>query len=290
MGRRAYLLFGDLDRSPFFAAIGKLDTPFGLNDTVSPFTNSTNWHAFSGLAYGAEFGYIRDGLMLRAMAIQGGAQFRAHNTPVNDTNVPSRVNNFAVDARYTMPFGENSQGMFGASYTHGSAYCQAYPVFHFNPCTENNPAYSVYSRLNFGDIEFLGEFASTTEEWPGSAVPDPTNPLSVYEAQRTSAFTVGGRYGFGEYLPNGRRISAVSAEFSNFIAGDDGAPWERQNQLVLGYARYLGENLNLFGEYIHVDGFAPLNFVSGGNFPDGSTWSDRDATTDVFMLGAQAAF
>ena len=289
-GRRAYILFGNLEKSPLFAAIGKLDTPFGLNDTVSPFTNSTNWHAFAGLAYGAQVGYVSDGLMLRAMAIQGGSQFRAHNTPVNDTNVPSRVNNFAVDANYTFRFNTADEALFGASYTHGTAYCQAYPVVHFNPCSDNNPGYAVYSRIRMGAFELLGEFASTTDDWPGSAVPDPTNPLSVYEAQKTHAFTVGGRYGFGEVLPNGRNKSYLSAEFSKFRAGDEGAPWERQNQIVLGYSRYLSENINLFGEYIHVDGFAPLNFVSGGNFPDGSTWSDNDAKTDVLMFGAQGAF
>ena len=149
---------------------------------------------------------------------------------------------------------------------------------------------SAASRIRWGGLELLGEYASTTKEWPGSAVPDPTNPLSVYAAQKTSAYTVGARYGFGELLESGRQKSYVSAEFSNFVAGDDGAPWERQNQLVLGYSRYVAENINLFGEYIHVDGFAPLNFVSGGNFPDGSTWSDRDAETEVLLFGAQGAF
>jgi hypothetical protein len=46
----------------------------------------------------------------------------------------------------------------------------------------------------------------------------------------------------------------------------------------------------VFGEFIHVDGFVPLNFLSGGNFPDGSTWSERGATTDVILIGATAAF
>ena len=49
-------------------------------------------------------------------------------------------------------------------------------------------------------------------------------------------------------------------------------------------------NVNVFGEAIHVDGFAPLNFLSGGNFPDGSTWSDNDANTNVLLVGAQVAF
>ena len=39
---------------------------------------------------------------VRAMAVQGGAQFRSANVPVEGSSVPSRLNNFAVDARYTL--------------------------------------------------------------------------------------------------------------------------------------------------------------------------------------------
>ena len=288
--QRAWIMLGNLEKSPLFAVVGKVDTPFGLNDTVSPFTNSTSWHSFAGLAYGAQLGYVDDNWLIRAMAVQGGAQFRAANAPVEGTEVPSRLNSFAVDANYTFHLDGADQLMLGASYEHGSPYCQTYPVFHFNPCQDNNPAWAAYGRLDLAGFELIGEFAETTDEWPGSAVPDPTNPLSVYEAQKTRSWTLGGRYGLGETLLSGKRDSYVSLEFSRFRAGDDGAPWERQNQIVLGYSKYLMDNVNLFGEVIHVDGFAPLNFVSGGNFPDGSTWSDNDAKTDVILIGAHTAF
>ena len=49
-------------------------------------------------------------------------------------------------------------------------------------------------------------------------------------------------------------------------------------------------NVNLFGEFVHVDGFVPLNFLSGGNFPDGSTWSEQGVDTNVILAGAQVAF
>lgn len=285
--RRAYVLWGDLDETPWYAAVGKMDTPFGLNDTVSPFTNSTVWHSFAGLAYGGMVGYYNDGLHVRAMAIQGGSQFRAANTPVEGTNVPSRVNNFAVDANYSGSLGTDGAFLVGASYQHGSPYCQEYPIFHFNPCDENNPAYSVYSRIDLGNLRLIGEYARTTDEWPGTAVPDPTNPLSEFAAVETTSWGFGGRYAFdiGQDSP-----LFVSAEFSTFIAGDDGAPWERQNQWVLGGSYFLTPSVNLFGELIRAEGFAPLNFLSGGNFPDGSTWSERDAQTDVINFGIQAAF
>lgn len=88
--RKAYVLFGDLNRSPFYVAAGKMDVPFGLQDSVSPFTNSTNWHAFAPLAFGGEIGYFRNGLSLRAMAVEGGAQFRGANTPVDGTAIPAK--------------------------------------------------------------------------------------------------------------------------------------------------------------------------------------------------------
>ena len=285
--RKGYVLFGNLDNSPLYASIGKMDTPFGLNDTVSPFTNSTSWHAFAGLAYGATVGYYNNGLHVRAMAIQGGAQFRAANTSVEGTNVPSRVNNFAIDANYTADLGNGGTLMVGASYEHGSPYCQAYPVTHFNVCADNNPAYAVYSRFSMGDLTLLGEFASTTDVWPGSHVTNPLNPLSVYEATETLSFTAGGVYSMDIGAPSDLD---VSFEFSRFRAGADGAPWERQDQYVAGLGYFIAPNVNLFGELIHTDGWVPLNFLSGGNLPGGATWSERDATTDVLTFGVQAAF
>ncbi|MFZ1743864.1 MAG: hypothetical protein WAT93_13485 [Pontixanthobacter sp.] len=290
--RQGWIMFGNLNKRPVYALVGKMYVPFGLNDTVSPFTNSTNWHAFAGLAYGAQVGVKTGGLSVRAMAVQGGSQFRGANAPVNGTSVPSKLNNFAVDGSYTLSLDGNGNSVkAGASYLHGSAYCQSYPVVHFNPCVDNNPAYSAYGKINYGPLTVLGEFAQTTKVWPGSAVPDQSNPLSQFAAQKTQAFTVGARLGFGKSEENTQGAPlALSAEFSKFRAGADGAPWERQNQVVLGLSWFAAQNINLFSELTHVDGYAPLNFVSGGNFPDGSTWSDRDAATNVALVGAQVAF
>ena len=288
--RRGWIMVGDLQKAPVYALIGKMDVPFGLNDTVSPFTNSTNWHAFAGLAYGGTVGLYSDGFHLRAMAVQGGAQFRAANAPVNGTGIPSKVNNFAVDGNYTAKLADFASATLGASYIHGSAYCQGYPVVHFNPCQDNNPAWSAYGTARIGDFELLGEYAETTKVWPGTRVPDPTNPLSVFEAVPATAFTFGGRYGFGEEWADARREFALSAEFSRFTAGDEGAPWETQSQFVAGLSWFPVGNVNLFGEYVLAEGFVPLNFLSGGNLPGGATISRQDVNTNVFLLGIQGSF
>jgi hypothetical protein len=52
--------------------------------------------------------------------------------------------------------------------------------------------------------------------------------------------------------------------------------------------------VKLFAEYIHTDGYAPLNFISGSDpgdpFPAGVTQSDSSAESDIVMLGVNAAF
>lgn len=90
--------------------------PFGLTDTVNPFTASTVWHTFGGLAYGLNAGYTQDNLNINVMAVQGGAEFRAANVPVDDSNVPSKLNNFAVDANYTFNMANEMDLLVGASY------------------------------------------------------------------------------------------------------------------------------------------------------------------------------
>ena len=149
--RRGYVLLGDLEKLPVYVSLGKMATPFGLTDTVNPFTASTVWHAFGGLAYGVQAGYSKDGFGFSFMGVQGGAQFRSAHAPVDATAIPSRLNNYVVDANYSASLGNPSSWLlFGASYEKGSAYCQGFPVEHFHACENANPAYDVYAQAHDG--------------------------------------------------------------------------------------------------------------------------------------------
>ena len=256
--RRAYVLFGNLDRSPFYASLGKMAIPFGLTDTVNPFTASTVWHAFGGLANGVTAGYPHGGLNVSVMGIQGGAQIRAANAPVDGTAVPSKLNNFAVDANYGLDLGLTGLGLtgtflLGGSFQNGTAYCQDFPVVHFEPCQDNNPAFVLYGRLVLGDLTLKGELARTTDEWPGTFNP----AIPQHAASRVTSFDIGAKYRY-----------------------DTG-----------------GGPLGFSAEYSRVDGYAPLNFISGGNVHDETgavipnrTHNDNTARSDVFMVGVNAAF
>ena len=287
--RRAYVLLGDLDRSPLYLSVGKMAVPFGLTDTVNPFTASTVWHAFGGLANGVTVGYLRGGLHVAFMGIQGGAQFRAANVPVEGTAVPSRLNNLAADVNYSLPLTSSGSVLVGGSYQRGTAYCQDFPVIHFAACRDNNPAYDTYGRLVYGRVTLKGEIARTTREWPGTFNP----AMPAFAASVVTSFDIGVRY----RLRPTDRAAYLSAEFSRFEAGPQGAPWEHQDQWVLGLAWFPRGNGKLFAEYVRVAGYAPLNFISGGSVLDaggnvipGRTHSDRSARSNVFVFGVNVAF
>ena len=283
--RRAYVVLGDLARSPFYAVIGKLDTPFGQTDTVNPFTLSTDWHTFSGLSYGAMFGYAGDRLNVALDVVQGGAQFRGLNTPVEGTSTPSKVNNYVIDANYTLPLGSDSRSLLiGGSYERGSSFCQQFPVTHFGTCTEPNPAYAVYATAKWNGFMLKGNFASTTHAMPGTFNPNP--PLDIYKSHAIVSFDVGAKYTL-----LGKSPIDLSFDYSTLIAGPKSAPWRRQDQWVAGFAIYPQANVRLFSEAILVGGYLPFNFLTGGNpgADVGTTESSTHKKSQVIVIGITAA-
>ena len=286
--RRGYILFGDMTKFPIYASIGKMAIPFGLTDTVSPFSASTVWHAFGGLAFGGLVGYHKGGLTLSVMGIQGGAQFRAANS---GDETPDDVSNFSINGSYDFKVNDSTLLRLGGGYLDGSAYCQPFPVVHFQNCDGvKNPAWGVHGVFNFRRFTFMAEFARTTEVWPGTHNPNP--PLDVFEADTVSAFDLGAKY--SATIQSIKKTLEVSIEFSQFDSGPSGSPWENQSQFVLGLQMFWAKNLKGFAEYIRTDGYVPLNFISG---PDpfhprklpGTTHSSSDTKSNVFLLGFRMA-
>jgi len=284
--RRGFVLIGNPEFLPIFLSVGKFDVPFGLTGSVNTFTNSTAWHAFGGLAYGAQVALHLRSLTAQIMWLQGGAQFRAANTPVEGTDVPSRINNFSLDVHYTMEIDEDAWMQYGISYLHGSAYCQDFPVEHFKPCKNNNPAWSTYGQLVLSHLQFKLSYFSTFDVWPGTYNPNP--PLNVYPASRVQSTSVGLRYHWKANIP---WHMALYTEYSDFVAGAPGAPWERQSQLIIGWSTTSPSHQVLFAEAFQTTGYVPLNFLSGGNFEDpGITHSERDARTFGIVIGCNSYF
>ncbi len=275
-------MLGNLSKFPIYLALGKMDAPFGQMGSVSPFTNSTMWHAFGGLGYGAIIGFKKYGINLSISPFQGGSQFRALNVPVDSTAVPSKLNNLVLDLNYTLTLKGNISVNVGASYVKGTAYCHPFPIVHFMPCGDNNPAYSYYASINVKDrLTLKASFAKTTEVCPGTFNPSP--PLNTFEASKVSSLDYGLKYQINK---TGKIIYTVSGEFSNFIAGPADSPWERQTQIVIGLNAQVENTSRIFLEYFRTESYASLNFLSGGNFEDpGVTHSDRNTSGFGFVVG-----
>lgn len=281
--RRGYLLLGDLTKCPVYLSIGKMATPFGLTDTVSPFSASTVGHIFGGLSFGTLLGFQMNGFHLQAMLAQGGPQFRATNS---GHSTPSKLDNYVLGAYYEFVFHRKVCGRIGASYVDGSAFCKDFPISHFASCHGfNNPAWNVNLMLNVANFTLISEFASTTKNWPGTFNPHP--PLNIYPAHKVQAFGVGLKYNNDCILSCAE--TSLSADFSQLTAGPSGSPWERQSQLVLGFQLQFTPYVKAFAEYVHTRGYSPLNFISGIDANPTSTESDRDARSDIFIIGMQVA-
>lgn len=287
--RKAAIVFGDLNKSPLYVAIGKMDTPFSQTGSVNPFSNSTTWHVFGGLAYGAQLGYKKGGMHAVFMAAQGGAQFRLLNTPVGleKTSVPSKLNNFVADVNYTFSLTQKTDWLLGVSYVRGTTYAQKFPVTHFSPCYKNNPAGSVYTKIKYKDrFVFKSEFIKTEFTLRGAHNPYP--PLNKFFGTQVASLALGGKYFFNM----DKKIKyATSLEYSRFRTGTVGAPWERQNQIILGLSGFINKTSKLFVEFFRTEGYVPFNFISGSKpfepFPPGVTHSERNAFTFGGIIGAQ---
>ena len=149
------------------------------------------------------------------MGIQGGSQFRATHS---GDNTPDNIDNYAINLSYQIDFNESASRslLVGGGYVDGSAYCQSFPVIHFNECNDfNNPAWDAYFLLQWDSLTILGEFAKTTKKWPGTHNPAP--PLNVFNAHDVTAFDIGAKYLFP--LESLSKDLALSVDFSEFIAG-----------------------------------------------------------------------
>ncbi len=285
--RKAYVVWGNLDRSPVFLTLGKFQAPFGLTDTVNPFTTSMTWHVFAGLSYGLKAEYFHHGLNGSIELAQGGPQFRALNSVVNegDQGSPSHLNNYVLDLNYTYDFGARSHLLFGGSYMAASSYCAPAPTQHFANCDVNVPAFDFYTQLTVSDLTALFEFGKTTRPWPGTT--DPTNPVFAdVKAVKPFVYDIGLKYRQAVF----DRVYDFSASFGEFVSGDRGTEFRRQNQLVFGVTTQVYRNVHLFSEYVHINGFVP--FVNLTGIQTGGGWvpgpSIAHAKTDVVLLGIDA--
>lgn len=254
--RQAYAVFGDFNRTPWYAFIGKKNIAFGDFGTLSPFTQAMPWHYFAPVAEGAGVGY-HDGILTGTFTLLNGSR----GIRVADSDRKGQLNNFAANVLWTLPLGGENFATLGVGYLNGTIYNSAVAE-HIDPNQfgPNNAAWDINGSLRLGPWNFKGEYVQTTDNWPATG-----SEVIAYALEASRDAQMFGRPGH----------AAVS--WSEGIQGPGGSEFEFNRQLVLGYYLQASENAAFTFEYVRSTGFAPLINIQ--------TVSDREVAQNSFVLG-----
>jgi hypothetical protein len=254
--RQAYVTFGNLNESPWYAFIGKKTVNFGDMGTLSPFSQSMVWHYFSPLAEGIGAGYAQEGFHANVTALNGSRGIR-----VADSEEKGHINNFAANSRYEIPLFDNATFAVGGGYLHGTIY-DGSVAEHTNPQVTGpqNGAWDANTSVIVGPWRMEAELVRTLKIWPVSGA-----RVTAWRAE--TAYDMSYR----------NRLVRLSGSWSEGLQGPAGSEFEFNRQLVVGLRYDPHPNVMLSFEYVRSLGFAPLIDIT--------TVSDRNVVQNSFLLG-----
>ena len=255
--RQAYVVFGDFDRTPFYAYLGKKTVGFGDMGTLSPFTQAVPWHYFAALAEGGGVGFDNGQLHWSLAALNGSRGIR-----VSDSETKGDLNNFAANVLLRVPTTlDGTYLQLGAGYLNGSIYDGA-AAEHLDTSIsgERNGVWDVNAYAKIRRLHLAAEYLQTESPWP---VTD----------HRVSGYR-------GEAAWDSRLLGSPARWSLSWSEGKQGRPgteFEFNQQFVFGYAVQPNPNARYSVEYVRSMGFAPLLNIT--------TVSDRDVIQDSIVFG-----
>lgn len=263
--RKYWALFGDLDKSPFYAAFGRNTVAFGNYSSYAPVTHNHSPHYFWAQTDDPhlELGYADNGWHLAASWLPSGRGLRVVNTPDEDG-----WENFALSARKDLLFSDDIKAEIGGGYLYSTIYDSTLahhpPGFGAGDNTRNS-AYNVHATLNYHDFDFNTEFTITEDQWPATDF-------------RVAALTLQGRYNHDLIdMP-----AIASLMLSHGRQGSSATEWEKMDQIVTGYQLALHPNVRIGAEYLYNRGFVPLIMPK--------TTSDRGVDSHTFITALELTF
>lgn len=240
---QAYLLLGNLKKSPVYFLAGQKPVDFGdfsrQTIEVKPLTTTTFQ---SGNKLQAALGYTHDGLNLAATAFNGeqSATFTNSSSRIITPNNWQQVGNFAVQASYKLGDADKS-AQVGAGYMNGSGFT--------SQTGNRNAVYDLNATLQYGALKVLAEYDKTTRG-NGSALlftnhRTATNDIVVAaQGDKIYAWNLAGQYSLPNLLPD---PSLVSASVSSLVLGSG----NDEGQYVLGYRVNLTNDWYVGAEYAY---------------------------------------
>ena len=313
--RKAFVVFGNLEKSPFYAAFGRKTIDFGNFDGYNAFTQTESQHYFHAVSDQPvlELGYYNmyNGLKITGTAFSGGRQLRLGYAGAENEN---KIANFAASIEKEFRFGNGSAFTVGTSYIHDTIYRNNFTAHTFgligslpppaNFISYRNGAVDAFAEYTSPSWDMMVEYTTSLKPW-GAAIPQDANgivdpayiidPLgspndidNINFDQKLNVLTAQVRY--KPLLPNGRRLR-VAAVGSWGQIGDDfvgvgnaGQPttWKKNQQHALSIEYPVSDYLDFGVEYVYNKGFIP--FVAP------QLVSNDDVTAHAVNVGFKARF
>jgi len=300
--RKAFVVLGNLEKTPFYMAFGRKSIDFGNFDGYNPFTHTESQHYFWAVSDQPvlELGYYKNGLKVTGSAFSGGRQLRVAYAQ-EDNNIANYA--FNIEKEFMMKNG----GAFtvGGGYLHDTIYRNNWTAHTFRGIEDGTPpanfieyrnsAVTAFAEYNSNFFDAMVEYTTTLEPWAAAIpqTPDGT-PLPQYLVDPTGSTTDINNINFDQnldvlvaqarikpMLPNGKRL-AISAVGSWGNIGDDfvgtsildpsgqtRTSWKKNQQHVLGLEYPVSPYLDIGAEYVYNKGFIP--FVNPQNVSSNGT-------------------
>lgn len=286
--RKAFVVFGNLEKSPFYAAFGRKTIDFGNFDSYNAFTHNEGAHYFWAVSDQPvlELGLYSNGFKLTGSAFSAGRQLR-----VAFAGEDNNIGNYAFNAEKEFRFGRDDRNAFtlGGGYLHDTIYRDNFTAHTFqgrvngtppaNFIEYRNSAVNGFAEYNSPFFDAMVEYTTTLEPW-AAAIPQTVDgvPFPQFLNDPAGSTVDIGNINFDENLSvlvaqarikpmvNGRRIAiAAVGSWGNISDGTGniglrGQPtsFEDNQQHALSVEYPINDYLEFGAEYIYNKGFIPF--------------------------------
>ncbi|HHL42338.1 MAG TPA: hypothetical protein ENJ42_01865 [Hellea balneolensis] len=311
--RKAFVVLGNLEKTPFYMAFGRKTIDFGNFDGYNAFTQTEAQHFFWAVSDQPvlELGYYNNGLKITGTAFSGGRQLRLGYAGAENEN---KIANYAASIEKEFLLGRGAAFTVGASYIHDTSYRNNFTAHTFQlinsltPPTNfieyRNGAVDAFAEYNSPFFDAMVEYSSTLKPW-GAAIPQdadgnvapgylidplgsPNDIDNIAFDQNLEVFVAQAR--IKPMLPNGRRMAIAAVGSWGNIGDDfvgvgiDGNPtsWKKNQQHALSIEYPVSDYLDLGVEYVYNKGFIP--------FVGPQLVSSNDTEAHAINIGLKARF
>lgn len=285
--RKAFIVFGNLEKTPFYAAFGRKTIDFGNFDSYNAFTNNEGQHYFNAVSDQPvlELGFYKNGFKMTGSAFSSGRQLR-----VALGEKENNIGNYAFNVE--KEFILNRFGLKGAAFTlgggylHDTIYRDNWTAHTFegrstgtapaNFIQYRNGAVNAFAEYTSPFFDAMIEYTTTLEPWAAAIPQSPDGtPFAQFLIDPTGSTTDRDNINFDEELSvlvaqarikpivAGRELAlAVSGSWGN-ISDDFGNPtfgtsFEKNQQHAVSAEYAFNEYIDFGAEFVYNKGFIPF--------------------------------